>query len=114
MNLTQTGGSFQLASLPSSSSDVVFTQIELQCTAGAGITTDAVVVVTDQDGNVIVPAMTLTNFRLAGDVFSLVVAGATRLLQQNPTGAALLLLVNTPASTGTLMATARAIGFAIV
>jgi len=113
LDLTLPGGSFQLASLPATSGDVLFTQVELECTAGAGITVDAVVTVTDQDGNVIVPATTLTNFRSAGNVFSLVATGKTHLVQQQPTGGVLLLLVNTPASTGTLQAVAHVVGFAV-
>lgn len=111
LDLTVLGGSYQLASLPVASGDVLFTQIILQCTAGVGITVDAVVSITDQDGNTIVPATTLTNFRLPGDVFVLNVLGSARLLQQNVDGAVLVMSVVTPASTGTLVATGRAIGF---
>jgi len=114
LNLMTIGGSYQIASLPTADGDTLFTQVELECTAGVGVTVDAVVTVTDQDGNIMIPATTLTNFRLTGDVFSLVAVGSTRVLQQNIlTGAVLLLIVNTPATGTTLTATARVIGFPV-
>ena len=114
LSLTAAGGSYQLASLPTADGDTLFTQVELECTAGVGITVDAVVRVEDQDGNVMIPSTTLTNFRLAGAVFSLVAVGLTRVLQQNVlTGAVLFLVLVTPATGTTLTATARVIGFPV-
>jgi len=114
LSMTAGSRSYQLASLPTADGDTLFTSIELECTAGAGITVDAVVRVEDQDGNVMIPSTTLTNFRLAGNVFSLVAVGVTRVLQQNVlTGAVLFLVLVTPATGTTLTATARVIGFPV-
>jgi hypothetical protein len=114
LSLTAASGSYQLASLPTTDGDTLFTSIELECTAGVGVTVDAVVRVTDQDGLVMIPPTTLTNFRLAGDVFSLLARGLTRVLAQNlVSGAVLLLVVDTPATGTTLTATARVVGFPV-
>ena len=100
---------FGVVLLAPGSANVVVTAVELECTAGAGVTVDAVASVgIDQADASVVPATTLTNFRLAGDVYSLVAQGKSRLLLPSEV---LVLVVSQGAVGTTLDVVANVIGF---